>query len=168
MQQQTTTELVYVGFWLRVLTFVVDSVLVVAVALPILLAVYGRDYLTPSLAGPRGPVDVLVNWIFPAAAVLLFWMYRSATPGKMMLRARIIDARTGAPPSRTQMVVRYLGYYVATLPLGMGLLWVAFDPRKQGWHDKLARTSVVRTRTVRAPVDASPAPHAVDGATADR
>jgi uncharacterized RDD family membrane protein YckC len=28
----------------------------------------------------------------------------------------------------------------------MGLLWVAFDPRKQGWHDKLAGTVVIRSR----------------------
>jgi uncharacterized RDD family membrane protein YckC len=28
--------------------------------------------------------------------------------------------------------------------LGLGLLWVAFDRRKQGWHDKIANTVVVR------------------------
>jgi len=57
-----------------------------------------------------------------------------------------VDAETGAKPSRRQLVIRYLGYYVASIPLLAGLAWVAFDPRKQGWHDKLARTVVVRAR----------------------
>jgi uncharacterized RDD family membrane protein YckC len=39
-----------------------------------------------------------------------------------------------------------LGYYVASIPLLAGIIWVAFDPRKQGWHDRLARTVVVRAR----------------------
>jgi len=26
----------------------------------------------------------------------------------------------------------------------LGLVWVAFDRRKQGWHDKLAGTVVIR------------------------
>ncbi|MDH4312499.1 MAG: RDD family protein, partial [Gammaproteobacteria bacterium] len=39
-----------------------------------------------------------------------------------------------------------LGYYVSMLPLMAGIVWVAFDPRKQGWHDKLAGTVVVRPR----------------------
>lgn len=73
-------------------------------------------------------------------------MYRQATPGKMAISARIVDAGTGGPPSTAQLVVRYLGYFVSTIPLCLGLLWVAFDPRKQGWHDKLARTVVVRPR----------------------
>ena len=44
----------------------------------------------------------------------------------------------------TQLVIRYLGYFVSTIPLGLGLLWVGFDRRKQGWHDKMANTVVVR------------------------
>ena len=43
-------------------------------------------------------------------------------------------------------MIRYLGYYVSAIPFGLGLLWVAFDPRKQGWHDKMAGTVVVRRR----------------------
>ena len=77
---------------------------------------------------------------------MLFWMYRQATPGKMVIRARIVDARNGGQPDTRQLVIRYLGYYVSTLPLLLGFVWVAFDPRKQGWHDKLAHTVVVRPR----------------------
>ncbi|MGZ8994756.1 MAG: RDD family protein, partial [Burkholderiaceae bacterium] len=45
-----------------------------------------------------------------------------------------------------QSIGRYFGYYVSTIPLLIGLIWVAFDSRKQGWHDKLAGTVVVRPK----------------------
>jgi uncharacterized RDD family membrane protein YckC len=32
------------------------------------------------------------------------------------------------------------------LPLFIGLIWVAFDKKKQSWHDKLAGTVVVRIK----------------------
>ncbi len=40
--------------------------------------------------------------------------------------------------------VKYLGYYLSAIPLLLGFVWVAFDKRKQGFHDKLAGTFVVR------------------------
>ena len=88
-------------------------------------------------------LDVLLNYLLPPLAVILFWVYKSATPGKMVTGLRIIDARTGAKPTTTQFVLRYIGYYVSMIPLFLGILWVALDPKKQGWHDKIAGTVVV-------------------------
>jgi uncharacterized RDD family membrane protein YckC len=105
--------------------------------------IYGRDYWS-STALVQGPADFLINWVLPALAVLLFWIYRQATPGKMAISARIVDAQTGGRPSNGQLVGRYFAYYLSMLPLFLGFIWVAFDPRKQGWHDKLAGTVVVR------------------------
>ena len=85
--------------------------------------------------------------MLPGIAVLLFWHFKSATPGKMAISAVIVDARTFGRPSVAQLIGRYVGYYVSTIPLGAGLVWVAFDPRKQGWHDKMANTVVIRKRT---------------------
>jgi uncharacterized RDD family membrane protein YckC len=64
----------------------------------------------------------------------------------MAVSARVVDAVTGKAPTIGQCIGRYLGYIVSTVPLGLGLIWVAFDARKQGWHDKLAGTVVIRTR----------------------
>jgi uncharacterized RDD family membrane protein YckC len=140
-----TQELEYVGFWPRVGAAAIDSLLIVFITLPLLTAVYGREYWQ-SEAWVRGPADLIINWVLPAVAVVLFWIYRQATPGKMAISARIVDAKTGARPTTGQLVVRYLGYYVAMIPLFAGIIWVAFDPRKQGWHDKLAGTVVVRPK----------------------
>jgi uncharacterized RDD family membrane protein YckC len=38
-----------------------------------------------------------------------------------------------------------VGMFLAALPCGLGLLLVAFDQRKRGWHDRLANTVVRRT-----------------------
>ena len=138
-------ELEYVGFWARVGATLIDTVLVMAVCWPLLTLIYGRAYWT-SDALIQGPADLLINWILPAIAIVLFWMYRQATPGKIAIGARIVDATTGNAPTTRQLVGRYLAYYVSAIPLFLGMVWVAFDPRKQGWHDKLAGTVVVRTK----------------------
>lgn len=75
---------------------------------------------------------------------MLFWLIKAATPGKLVVRAKIVDAATLGKPAPWQLVVRYFAYYVSLLPLGLGFLWIIWDPRKQGWHDKLASTLVIR------------------------
>jgi uncharacterized RDD family membrane protein YckC len=57
--------------------------------------------------------------------------------------ARIVDANTYGPPSTGKLVGRYFAYLASIIPLFLGFLWIAFDKRKQGWHDKLAGTVVV-------------------------
>ncbi|HET9865375.1 MAG TPA: RDD family protein, partial [Steroidobacteraceae bacterium] len=93
-----------------------------------------------------GTADVLLNYVLPAIAIILFWIARAATPGKMALSMKIVDADTLGPMSKGQAIGRYLSYYLSMFGLMLGFLWVAFDPRKQGWHDKLAGTVVIRTR----------------------
>jgi uncharacterized RDD family membrane protein YckC len=113
------------------------------ITIPLLYAIYGASYLE-SATGIRGFWDVVFSYLVPACVIIVFWSYRSATPGKMILRLTIVDASTGASPSTRQFVLRYLGYYLATIPLLLGILWVGIDRRKQGWHDKLAGTVVIR------------------------
>lgn len=135
----------YVGFWLRVAASLVDTLLLCFLLYPLLTLIYGRGYWTdPRLV--HGPLDVLLQWVLPAVAVVAFWLARQATPGKMVIHARIVDADTGAALGGAQAIKRYLGYYVSLLGLGLGFFWVGWDRRKQGWHDKIARTVVIRPR----------------------
>jgi uncharacterized RDD family membrane protein YckC len=136
----------YAGFWIRTGAAILDSVLILIVIGPLLTAIYGSDYwLSPP--DRLSFWHFLLNYILPAFAIILFWIYRSATPGKMLLKLRIIDAKTGGKPTNGQLLARYLGYYVSTLPLMLGIIWVGVDKRKQGWHDKLAGTLVIREET---------------------
>ena len=157
-----TGELEYVGFWPRLLASLVDT-LWVTVIVTVVGALYERvtgTSLTDQLLTDPAHIsvaalesslvpsasDLVIQLLLPALLIVVFWFARNTTPGKMLLNARIVDADTGAPPSRRQLLIRYLGYYVSLLPLGLGFFWVGIDPRKQGWHDKLARTVVVRPR----------------------
>ncbi len=153
--EEPEQEVRYVGFWLRVLAAIIDSALLCAIIIPPILKFYGLAYFfdREAISGLWGD---LLTWVFPVIAILVFWFTKSATPGKMAIKAKIVDARTGAKPSSFQYFIRYLGYYVSTLPLGLGLFWVAFDKRKQGWHDKLARTVVIHSPSTRKqPVDST-------------
>ena len=138
-------ELEYVGFWPRVVASLIDSVLVMIIVMPILYSFYGESYwVSEKLV--QGPLDFFLSWVFPAVAVIIFWAKKQATPGKMAISAKIVDAKTGNPASTGKLIVRYIGYFLAGLPLCLGFIWVAFDKRKQGWHDKLAGTVVVRKK----------------------
>lgn len=137
----------YAGFWVRVGATIIDTLLIMAVLIPLLVAIYGWAYFdAASTSLFVGPADFLLSWVAPAVAVIVFWIYKQATPGKMALSIRIVDATTGSPPSTGQCVGRYFAYFVSIFPLGLGLIWVAFDKRKQGWHDKLAGTVVIRSK----------------------
>jgi uncharacterized RDD family membrane protein YckC len=133
----------YVGFGDRLIAFVLDTTIFFVIVIPALVAIYGRDYLARSDDSFAGFWDFALQAIVPALAVILFWRRYGATPGKLAIYARIVDARTGAPASTGRLVARYFAYFISSLPLFLGFAWIAIDRRKQGWHDKIAGTLVV-------------------------
>jgi len=134
----------YVGFWLRVVASIIDSLLVSFLVYPLLYTLGAMDPI--AVGRSSGLVGLLINLVLPAVAIVLFWIYKSATPGKMVVGAAIVDAETLGKPTTGQLIGRYLGYYVSIVVLMLGFVWIAFDRRKQGWHDKLAGTVVIRAR----------------------
>jgi uncharacterized RDD family membrane protein YckC len=152
----------YAGFWVRFWATVIDVVLISAVILPLLVWAYGLQNLAildrDALLDPNqlekvlrqvervlhGPMGIMIQYVLPTVALIVFWKYKSATPGKMVFSMKIVDARSGGGLSFGQCVGRYFAYIVSMLPFGLGFLWIAFDKRKQAWHDKLAGTVVVR------------------------
>jgi len=134
----------YAGFWVRFGATVLDGLLLLIIVRPILIAIYGADYFDAPRWPPMGIWDVLVAYVLPIAGALLFWLAYQATPGKMVWSMRIVDADTGARPRLRQYVVRCFGYLLSALPCFLGFLWIGIDRKKQGWHDKLANTLVVR------------------------
>lgn len=150
------TDLEYVGFWPRVGASLIDTVLLGVIIWPILTAFYGEAYWSSESSFVQGPMDFLLSWVFPAVAVIVFWVVKQATPGKMAISAKIVDANTGLNPSTGQYIGRYFAYFLSIIPLFLGIIWVAFDNRKQGWHDKLSGTVVVRSKNrAAAPVSFS-------------
>ena len=142
----------YAGFWIRTWATAIDVVVLMCVTLP-LCSPSTASSISESSSLVRGPMDFLISWVMPMVAVIVLWKLTSATPGKMLVGAKIVDARTGGPLGTGQCIGRYFAYLVSILPLGLGFVWIAFDPRKQAWHDKLAGTVVVR----KARVETTPA-----------
>jgi uncharacterized RDD family membrane protein YckC len=140
-------DLKYVGFWKRTVAVLVDTFLIILVTLPILIWAYGIEYLNNEHM-EKGSFDFIINYVFPTIAVILLWKYYQATPGKMIFKATIVDAKTGGKPTLKQWIIRYLGYFVSLLPFGLGYFWVAFDKKKQGFHDKLANTVVIQSKVI--------------------
>lgn len=134
----------YAGFWIRVGAALIDTILIWLIVLPPLIGIYGMEYFESDDLFV-GAWDFWLSWAFPAIAVIVFWVCKSATPGKMLTKIEIIDARTGGKLSVGQSIVRYLAYYVSIIPFMIGIIWVGFDKRKQGWHDKLAKTLVIKS-----------------------
>jgi uncharacterized RDD family membrane protein YckC len=139
----TSREPQYVGFWMRLLAFFIDSLILTVIIVLILIAIFGRNYLQLSIQGKTLWADILFQFVLPAVAAILFWRYRGATPGKMLISARIVDANAYGPPSTGKLIGRYFAYLVSMIPAFVGFLWIAFDKRKQGFHDKLAGTVVI-------------------------
>jgi uncharacterized RDD family membrane protein YckC len=112
------------------------------VLIPIVLYFYDiNDLLVPE---NLGPTYYLISYGFPFVAFVLFWKYRSATPGKIWMDLTIVDADTLGNPTLIRLVMRYLGYYLSTILFLLGFIWIAFDKRKQGLHDKIANTLVIK------------------------
>jgi len=137
----TAEAVEYVGFWARLAAALIDVLILTVLLVPIMLSAFGYDYVLEMGSGTW--LDLLVTWVLPAMLVLLFWRFRSATPGKMLIGARIVDADTGGRPSTRNLIIRYFGYLLSMLPLMLGFIWIAIDARKRAFHDILANTVVI-------------------------
>lgn len=135
----------YAGFWIRFGAMFIDSLLLMLITLPLMYMLYGVAAFTGEKF-VQGPADILISYVFPIVATVLFWKYLAATPGKILLNVKIVNAEDGGAPSTARFIIRYLSYIPSTLVLFLGFIWVGFDQRKQAWHDKLAKTVVIRTK----------------------
>lgn len=135
----------YAGFWRRLLAFTVDAMAVSLVSSALALLLFGVEYYQAlqTAAFSYDWRNLLMEQGLPALWAVSFWMLWMATPGKLLMDCQIVDERSGGKPRAGQYILRYLGYILSTLPLGLGFLWILFDKRKQGWHDKLSKTVVI-------------------------
>lgn len=141
-------EPVYAGFGRRLAAALADLALVGLVVFPLLYLLYGQAYL--NWAAQHNPLfssygfgDLLLSKLLPMAFVIFCWVRFGATPGKFLLGCRVVDLATGQRPALGQAVGRYLAYAISLLPLYLGFLWILWDRRKQGFHDKLVKTAVL-------------------------
>jgi uncharacterized RDD family membrane protein YckC len=162
----------YAGFWIRLGAYLIDSIPLLVLGFIFLLPMFGamgeamstmpppprgvsvdspeylawQSLLTERLAGATASMSAASALLQLVSAVYFvgFWAWRAQTPGMMLLGLRIARARDGTPPGLGRSILRYIGFFISAIVVFIGFIWVAFDSRKQGWHDKIAGTVVVR------------------------
>lgn len=119
------TQSQLVGFGPRFLGFLVDWIVLVVVG-----AILNFIHLT---------------WIVELVNIgyfVYFWSTTGQTIGDTVMKIKVVRT-DGQPLSWSTGIIRYVGVVISVVCLFIGLLWVLWDPNKQGWHDKIANTYVV-------------------------
>jgi uncharacterized RDD family membrane protein YckC len=120
------------GFWIRTAALAVDLMLVS------LIFSWCLSPLFRGFFGSKGP-------FLPVLAIYgaILWKVRGSTIGGIIFGLRVLrlDDR---PIDWGTAVVRALACFLSLVVVGLGFIWVAFDPEKQSWHDKIAGTTVIR------------------------
>jgi uncharacterized RDD family membrane protein YckC len=140
--EEGSIDIAYAGFWRRVAAAMIDTGLFMV----LLAIILGPAYINAAFFSLEGLVE---NGMSLVVTVFL-WVKFLGTPGKLLMGCQVVDADSGAALSVRQAVLRYLGYYVSALPLGLGFFWIAWDKRKQGFHDKIANTVVLYNANIQA------------------
>jgi|GEM_PF-1171446 len=143
---ETRQEPKYVGFWARFAANFLDGILISILVFP------GSIWLIHESERRVGSEDwgvalafFIVSFILSQVIFLVLCYKKQASVGKMSISAKIVDARTGGVPTKGQLTGRYFAsLFYLCIPFGyVFFLWVAFDSKKQGMHDKLAGTAVI-------------------------
>lgn len=124
----------YVGFVPRLGAFLIDAVILIVV----------QSILTPLLGGADSALASNVSTVISIAYAVIFVSQYQATPGKMVLKIKVVD-EAGNKPTMVNVVLREtVGKFVSAIILLGGYFMVLWDPKKQGLHDKIAKTYVVK------------------------
>ena len=128
-----TTE--KIGFLTRALATIIDFVILGIVSSILNIVLSGGDPL-------RGNG---VSTLIGLAYFMYFWSSygHGQTLGNRALSIRVVKTN-GSELTLVDALIRYVGLIISCVALFIGVIWVAFDPNKQGWHDKIATTYVVK------------------------
>jgi len=148
--QDYALPLPYAGFPLRIVSAILDSVFMIALA-ALTAAVAGFYILARTSWGDTDPSDevyvtsatILCTFLILAPLYfVLLWYWRGQTLGQLAVRIAVTD-RDGYHISFRQSLVRVLIWPISVLPLGLGITTMFFDREQRMLHDMLAGTVVV-------------------------
>jgi uncharacterized RDD family membrane protein YckC len=126
------------GFWIRTGAYILDAICL-GIAGSIL---NGILRLEPTSSG-NGLVNLLIGLVYFVA----LWSStgHGQTLGMRVLNLKVIKT-DGSELTYSQAAIRYVGLLISFAALAIGVIWVAFDADRQGWHDKIADTYVIKTK----------------------
>ena len=97
---------VFAGFWIRTAASLIDTIWLLLLVGTLGWVIYGAVYFS-STEFIMGYGDFLISYVLPFVITMLFWVYKSATPGKMILGLKIVDSETLGPVSNGRLVLRH-------------------------------------------------------------
>ena len=155
MAAMADTTSMYAGFWRRVAAAILDGLIVGVVMVPLTLAVGSGDtYAEASRSTAASSISTVITWLYYA---LMESSAKQATLGKMALGIIVTDLE-GRRIGFGKATGRHFAKILSALILGIGFLMVAFTQRKQGLHDILAGTLVIRGQAPSMPATSIPTP----------
>jgi uncharacterized RDD family membrane protein YckC len=145
------------GFWRRLIAFSIDNIIItfifsvfVTIALLSFFSGAVSGHKEELLADLVNPTSVsrfkIAFWLFYIFINVVYFTYfhgvTGRTPGKRLLSLQVVSDE-GAPISLDIAFLRATGYLVSLIFYLVGFIWIIFDSKKQGWHDKIAGTVVI-------------------------
>ncbi len=134
------------GFWRRAGAYLLDALVLGVIGFAVGLMVGAIGASLRMRQDDTGIIGQLAGDVLGLGYFLYFWSAHGSgqTPGMRALHLRVIRT-DGQYMSVGRAFLRNIGLGISTIVFGLGLVWVAFDKDKQGWHDKIADTYVIRT-----------------------
>ena len=142
----------YGGFWIRVVAFIIDAIIVRVVVAPVGIMFGGLGLAGGMMSGfPHRGLAILGGGVTFILLVFGNWLYEAfmesssyqATLGKMIFGMKVTDLN-GNRISFERATGRHFAKWLSGLILCIGYIMVGFTERKQGLHDLLAGTLVRR------------------------
>ncbi len=143
----TTSTATYGGFGVRTLAILLDAIILGLLTSAIAPIIGVGSIVTSQTTAGGITVNYTANALATGVGLLYFvgfWSLRGQTPGIIPFRMRVVRAVDGSRPDWVVCLLRYAGLIISIAAIFIGVIWAIFDSRKQGWHDKIAGTLVVR------------------------
>jgi len=140
----TRATVQYMGFWIRLAAAIIDGIIIWFISFVISTLFISRLIGLGYFLSPVSlwfPIILLYHWLFIGL--------KGQTLGKMSVGIRVTNAEGSAPGLAFALLRELPGKILATIPIYLGYLWIIWDGQKQGWHDKIANTYVVRVKSRR-------------------
>ena len=129
------------GFLLRLAAFIIDWFIIGLISSVATSALFVSGITFPYMQRMMDhPTGWIVGWLYFA---IMESSHEQATFGKLILGITVTDMQ-GRRISFARASARFFSKVLSAAALGIGFLMIAFTPRKQGLHDIIAETLVVR------------------------
>ncbi len=153
-QQTSNISPNYASFIERALAILIDNLLEVSILLVGVVMIVLFNFARSSFQNPflvNGSVGDIATVVFVIVTLLGFFLYpivcwvkfNGQTLGKKLMNIKV-EPENGSPINYKTAIVRDVSYWISGLIFDLGYFWMLWDAKKQCWHDKLAKTVVVR------------------------